>query len=402
MRLRLICAIAALAATACLAESVTYPLKLTPYGKPLPAYAFLSWSDQVPEDAGSMPRFAGAGACFAELKLGDGKPVLLAATSGGTAQAPKVTLYVDTDGDRSLADEKPLLATRPKSPDQQFEGELVTPAVTVPVVYDLPGGRVTRDLTFRLATPPRVEMSPYMILVVDRVMGGTIKLGEREVQVRLLDQNCDGKVSVLGSDEGAPDMLWVGLDPKKPEAGETRPLTRYLEDEGRFYELAPRADGGEVTVTPYDGPTGKVSVSAADAEGKPCGTGLLYLASPTVQVLRRGGPAEVSLPPGTYGLTYSLGALKDGEPEYTFSQPKVEVAGGESQEIRCGGPLALSLEIEQGRREPGAIELSVTFQVRTEAGHAFSSSTRVADPPAKMVVLNAAKQIIGRGDGQYG
>ena len=349
-----------------------------------------------------MPKFTGSQRLFAELKLGDGKPILLAATSGGTAKKPTITLYVDTNGDRSLADEKPLVASAVGSHDSQFEGQLVTPPVTVPVVYDLPGGQTTRSLTFRLAVPPRLGMAPFVMLLADSVMGGTIKVGGREVAVRLLDMNGDGKITVVNTMQEPPDMVWLSLTPDKPAAGDEVPLLQYVEVAGKFYSLVPRCDGAEITVTPYDGPLGRMTFAAADAEGKAQEISLVELASPTAMVQRKGEPGEIVLPPGKYALNYGLGGAKDGEPAYAFSHDEVRVAGGETCEARCGGPLALTLQVQQQPSAPGSTDLRVTFLVKTEAGHTFSARDRSKDAPAKLAVLNAAGQVIARGSGQYG
>ena len=406
MRLRLVCVSLVLAASTSFAESVTYPLKPVAFSQPMPSFQFLNWSDKPPADAGAMPKLTGAHTWFAELKLGDGKPILVAASRSGAGKAAKTSLYVDTNGDRSLADEKPVVATKADTPGRQSVEELVTPKFTVPVVYDLPGGRVTRDLSLELTltTVPSAGLSPMVMLHVDCAMGGAIKLGEQDIDVRLIDVDGDGKITIANGAEGPADMLWVNVTPKEPEAGEMRPLTRYLESNGRFYEIAPRVDGGEITVTPYEGALGKVTLIGTDAAGKPQPIGAFYLDSLTAMVMRENATGEVGLPPGTYGLTYGLGASKGGESEYSFSQTEnaVRIAGGEAREIRCGGPLALSLQVQQQPAQAGVTELRVTLLVKNEAGHAFSARERDKEPPAKLAVLNAAGQVIARGNGQYG
>jgi hypothetical protein len=130
-------------------------------------------------------------------------------------------IYLDLNGDRSLTDQDPLVAVK-----RHIGGRgsmLVTPEVRVPVTYALKdGSQVQHDYCFRLVLEPQATYKPMLAMMISSAWTGTIRLGDRNVAVRVSDTSGNAKLTVASPTAGntitLPPEQTQGAPPPLPPA----------------------------------------------------------------------------------------------------------------------------------------------------------------------------------------
>jgi len=409
---------------------------------------------EPPPDVGPLPDFAGDEAWFAELVLGDGRPMLMAIVALSPTD-PRVRaarrasdvdvrrlrlleaqlVYLDLDRDRDLAEEQPLLAEQEPLPLPSEVDRVVvrlgvppatTPPVTVEVRYDLDGQQVTRELVFSIKldldqsvgyvdAPSPPWGGPYV--VQQQYWRGQVKLGDGDVQIALRDRNGDGLITVdhsvyaasaLGvhSRGGEPnDRIWIDRNgDAKEDRGEWQYLLRYIWLDGNLYELSPRRDGAALTVAPYEGPLATLALSATDGDGRPVYISEICLSNSEL-TLTEGDPGmALQLPPGEYDVTYGLARREEEALKWFFgATDPVQLEAGRTTAFRCGGRLAAWPVVRREQRAGQAPLLRFYPRTLWTVGNRHRlyhcGGRRPAIVPA-LELLNARGEVVATGNAE--
>ncbi len=393
------------------AASETFPLKPTELSEPRLVHPNLTWEAYPPADAGAMPAFKAKWVWFTEMKLGHGKPVLVAVDSEATAPAKKAAggsapeilyrVYVDRKGRRTLAGEQPFVTAKEKiKVYSRMQDMLLTGPVTLPVTYNLPGGgKLKGEATFRFAfypgRPVVATVSPFVVLAVTRQWKGRIALGDREVDFAVADGNGDATISL--DEPVSRDRMWLSSNGKSLYPGSDQlSLTRYVESEGRYYELQVRPDGGAVTVSPYEGELGKVAITSEDPRGAPLPLEGVCLLGTNALVELAPPRLWASVPPGTYFEAEFLVA-RPGKTEPTWyfevDDPGLVVKPGKTLWVRAGGELKLAIDITPSTGDEKTLHVSINLQT-VGSGLRFSTLRMASLAPGKVDVYDAGGKLV--------
>jgi hypothetical protein len=428
------------AAVVSAAESTVYDLQQVKPDQPNLAFCEASWSATKPADAGAMPDFKGAQVYFADMKLGNNPPMLVAIAwyrDTSAANRPKVTVrnangqmvqrpapvgykpvvYIDRNGDRALADETPLEATKQEIKGLWRDG-LATPDITIPVKYDLAdGAEVTHDYTFRFVFPPGMGATPFAYALVETAWRGRIVLGGRECDLTLLDQDVDARITSMGEGRGDSYKLQPADGKPADDANGGGQLTQYVQWDGAYYRLAVRPDGAQVTVTPYDGPLATVVAVAQSGKIQPMNVSVLEFFGQNTVAYKAGNVSKMTILPGKYNVFYSL-TSREGKPAVSGSfqsGSEIEVKGDETTVLKCGGKLTLDVQVNPvpapsvGPLVPAAMStrpagemLSVNITAKNAEGYAFRGNARPGVVPARVELLDSSGKVLATSSAQYG
>lgn len=265
------------------------------------------------------------------------RQVLLLLDTGKTPN----TLYVDTDVDGSLADEK-AVAGKPLARMRSllFEDLALTPADGDD---DAPRGRF---LAARLG-------ANYLILLPGGVMKGELVIGDEKKLVTLIDGNANGRYDdvidfpVPGNGRGRFDMMGIDLNgdgkliSRFGRAAESQFLPRRIRIDDRWYAIDVAADGTSLTLTPVTPETGSM---------KFVGRVQAVFASDNGAIVDKSDDEGVmELPEGNYAVQrLTLALLDDAGATWTLScrSPSKElqhivVRPDKVTEVNAGGPLTV-------------------------------------------------------------
>jgi len=258
--------------------------------------------DKAP-DGVAMPAFNDKEPLFALWKVDIGKLTGPAARDGGLWLALDRSgkgglydlLYIDTNGNGSLADEKPIRANHVFS-DWQSEGSPVGGNFnTVRVVLPGDDGPITYHAGVHYQ---RKAGKPYELRV--ECMGwyeGQVVIGGRKFTCSVIDNNANGRFGERSSKPDQCDRLILrpysaGMGPQELADVASAPIGRYVLVDGKYYSMETAPDGATVKFTPAKVSTGTIR----PGEG--------------VTSLKVGGPA------GTFEIDVRDGVVEVPEDEY--------------------------------------------------------------------------------------
>lgn len=367
-----------------------------------PSYSYLSCptSSSKPGDAGTMPSMAEEKTVFMDLRLGDGPPCLVAVERLDKEGQTVYRVYLDTNGNRSLADETPCETAQ----DPQYRNGRMqyTPPLTVPVVYRLPSGEVKRDYRFRLGFYPSTANQPqnrifnYAQIRVLQGWGGQVAFGGKTCRITLSDGDGDACISMKHT-YSRDHVRLEGTSGTSFHADQY--LTQCVEVDGVFYNLDVQPDGAKVTVSKYTGPVGSIALFASDGKNRPANLSELSLRGPMLSVSSSGqDPVPVSrdLPCGNYYVSYSIGT---SSPKAYFRLPKaICVEADTAMRIDCGGPVVINGTISQESGDETTLVVSVS--TATAAEHNYQPVG--ARQAGKIDVLGADGVSQGSANMEYG
>lgn len=380
-----------------------YALKQTELDTPSFCYLRTPSSTTKPAHAGAMPAFENGQAVFLELRLGDDAPRLLAVEPLSRGDTSGFRVYMDTNGNRALADETPSET----SEDQKLRRGTMqfTAPMTVPVVYRLPSGEVTRYCRFRLGfypiAPDRRNQDGRLFysaqLVALQGWTGLVPFGTKKLRLTLFDGDGDAKMQV-GNTVSRDGLRLEGTD-QTPFNIVNQKLTHCLEVDGVLYSLEVQPDGAKVAVSRYTDALGTVAWAVSSGTGKTAELAQLTLGGANLSVSHRGSvPASHVVPPGDYNLTYMIGK---GKQQAYFSVAKpFRIRTDAPNSIVCGGPVILAGTVKQ-QENADETTLVVNISAANAAGHSF----RVLGPTSeagKVDVLGPDGVPRGTGNMEYG
>jgi hypothetical protein len=155
-------------------------------------------------------------------------------------------LYIDSNGDGSLADEEGEKAYSVLPNESRFG--------PVKVVFKGPDGPVTSHVNI-----VSYEHPTYNAVVLSSAgwYEGTVEVGGRQYECRLIDHNSNGTYDDASMDFSQVDYIWVGA------GGQTGRFFagKYILIDGKYYHPEPARDGAFIKFTPAENvPLGTVRV----------------------------------------------------------------------------------------------------------------------------------------------
>jgi hypothetical protein len=382
-----------------------FPLEYRPFQQSLPA-EFYAAQDFLPALPGApaglkMPKLKGAAVYFSR-SMG-GREIVLLIERGKT---PK--LYVDTDGDKDMGEEKAVEGAVAKRNVGLLEalvgggggtGEVTFGPVTVP--GQAPGG----DIQFRIRSLPGDDSFQFVFIEPAGVRGGVVDMAGRKHVLRVLDANLDGRYDGV-VDPAKPDGFdWCALAPAGSAgrtSGEPQPLPRIVKVGEDWYSLQLKADGSSVALGEFEPVFGTLDAGPAVA-------GLMLLSDTGLHRLTKteGG---WQLPEGRYsarqvslkstddkGRTWEMSAY--GE---TGKLADFAIRGGETLAVQAGPPLTVKTDVTVYGTPPQAqLALLVVGQAGEEYAPGATRDGETVPAPTYKIYDEEGKEL-SSGRFEYG
>ncbi len=326
------------------------------------------------------------------------KPILLLADLGET---PK--LYVDTDGDLNLAEERPLEAVKPP-------GEVVMAGMSIhhfgPVALRVGADGAAVHARFQVTVWE--GGGGYMEVHPGVFRSGQVELGGESYRVQLVDGGFDGHYDrTIARSRSEYDWLAIDLDgdgqfdPRPYESPEILPLTKLLRVKDAFYSVAVAPDGSSITLAKAEPALGALDVGVPAAQ--------LTVMSDSGYFVLGGSEGKWDLPTGRYvtrGLALSATdekgdrwVLRMGSKLGKLSTFRIRE--DETTSVKMGPPLTVQTDARQASRGQVAIGLSVTGQGGEEYTAGVTKNGSTGSPP-KFKIVDESGKVLTSGAVEYG
>lgn len=366
-----------------------------------------SGSDSQPESLKKLPPKLPENATFFEVPLGGRKTAMLILPG----RSPK--LYVDTDLDDDLSDEKPIAGKRLRSGTMGWQsGYHFSP---IPAPTSQPSQK----------SDPKIQVlflsGEYVVVGPTTCRAGTVEINKRKYRVRLVDANYDGRYDGVmqftrndkkKKDEPAAtyDSLAVDLNgdgefaAAADRAAEIMPLPRMLRfgDEYYTFDIAP--DGSSVTVEKADPRFGTLDVGQPDCE--------LLLWSDTGVHHLKGTGGKWQLPEGDY-CCYMLHVNRTDarKNKYTLTcrgdtgkLVDFQIIEGQTTSFKIGPPLTIQAKVTL-RREMFRRTAVISASVVGQEGEQYLAGVRKNGdlvPAPAIRILDSNGKVVESGKLEYG
>lgn len=322
-------------------------------------------------------------------------PINAVADAG--AKPPR--LYVDTDADGDLTDEKPIDV-------KVARGQVAYTTLAVHV----PGG--PEDTTVRIGLYGYADLRSYVYLRIAPAgyVRGDVELGGVKRKVAIVDANLDGRYDGLATpetlnDSSASDQIAFGVPKEERGAGqgeetEIAPLSRVVHVGDAYYAVQLAADGSRIEFTATKPQFGTLDVQCADLH-------LLLHSEMGTHVLSGGG--SWPLPAGTYALadmrlrrTDADGTqwVYEGAAWNAGKLARFEIRAGKTTTITAGPPLTLDTSVEW-RGDTAAIGLTVVGRAGEQYVGGVSKNGTALGAPKATIVDRSGKELAS-GAFEYG
>ena len=324
-------------------------------------------------------------------------------------------LYLDTDLDGSLADEKPF--ELPK--EQQVAGPVARlfrrrpPSQPVYGPITLKSGAGDPEVKVRV----RSYGGRYIMISPAGVWSGTVKVAGKEHRLSVVDANYDGRLDGVLSmpPEGQPitgeaDTLAFdfngngAFEPGYYEANaEMIPLPRMLKVGEDYYSVTVAADGSSVTLAKVTPKFGTLDVGTKDAT--------LLVWSDNGSHMLTGTDGRWRVPAGTY-MTRMVTLNRTDAAGDTWmlrcygnvgKLARFEVRPDETVSVRVGTPLTATTAVQSGGEDDPEvyISLSLTGQSGERYTPGAMKNNRMTPAPG-LEILDEAGKALGSGKFEYG
>jgi hypothetical protein len=312
-------------------------------------------------------------------------------------------LYVDTDLDGDLSDEKRFVGVLGQSRNRRAAYRFGV--ISVRIVK--PGEKRTAKLFVEQYS------DRYLAVYPAGCCTGKMRLGRKRYEVAVVDGSFDGRYDgVLSmadgrSLKGGSDLLAVDLDHdgrfdyKVFERMEVQPLTRSIALNDAYYDIEMEEDGSGIRVAKAAPELGTLEIKDRDVE-------LIFMSDSGFHHVH-GTRTKWKLPVGTYRVAYAALFRRDGKGVKwrlpgTGKMGKLttfEIEEGEVSTFDSGPPLAVKTDIRKGRSGTISIGLSVVG----EAGEMYMAGVerngrRV--PAPKFRILDSRGKVLAHGSTDYG
>jgi len=330
---------------------------------------------------------------YAQVTLG-GRTVVMAAAVGSATN-----LYVDTDLDGSLADEKPIKAKA--AGGYQNYG---------PIVLTVGTGSDKRKVP--LLVRRRQGMADYFLCFPGGYREGAVKLGGRKYLMGIVDINMDGRIKsselsmrTLQSrqcDGFALDLDGNGQLSSSMASYEILPyLPRIIKVNSAWYAVTVKEDGSAVTFQKADPEFGTIDAGSPDAE--------LMLFSDTGYHRLSGSGGRWNVPEGTYlpiritlakqdraGVKWSITGRPSG------ARQLIKLEEGKTAELKLGGQLVTKTDARKtGSGQTYSIGLSLEGPGGVSFGPGVMKGSK-RQPAPKFEIVNRKGKVLKSDKFSYG
>lgn len=311
------------------------------------------------------------------------------------------TLYVDTDGDGDLSDEKALKPIAPAAAEEKGWGTPRKEYGVITVASATPGREVRLAVT--------ALMGKYLLVSPASCRAGRVWLAGKDYRVALLDRDFDGKfeswLSVpLGSAPGL-DRLAIDLDGDgkfDPDfyAGEVMFLSKMRSVGGAYYSVEIEPDGSAITLENVEPKMGTLDVGTAEAD--------LVLFSDCGLTRVSGGNGSWQLPEGSYHTVRIrlTRAGKDGVEQSVTGYGEMgalsefEIASGKTLSLKMGPPLTLKTTVSADQDT-----LRVSLALMGQGGETYTPMVDYGTRPAGLPTLRVVGEsgtVLSSGEFEFG
>jgi hypothetical protein len=339
----------------------------------------------------SVPKDFVSGGKYFQVRLG--RDNVLFALDG----AKPAKLYVDTNRDGRLSDEKPFETASLKK-GHRFEGITgVHVFGPVSVAAGEKGAQMRLNIVAFGASGLYVFPAGYM--------SGRVRLDGQDYRVAVVDGNFDGRYSealTLAAPEGEGvgyDNFAFGPDAKKAFLQEVQPLPKMISVDKAWYAVAVAPDGSSIVMAKVEPKMGTLDIGKVDAD-------LTLWSESGIQRLK-GDEGTWQLPVGKYGIKNITLRRTDKGNKWSimgFTAGKgvmIEIAANQSTMLKLGPPLLVKTEMKVADGT-ASFNLSLVGQGGEEYAAMVLRNGQLLREAPKFIIYNELGKEIASGSFQYG
>ena len=348
---------------------------------------YIEFKEEKPSDLKAMPKGISDKLAYCQHQI-EGKPLIFILDSGGE----KAKLYIDTDMDGDLSDEKPKTG----KPGLENEGETNFDKVTIKVKVD------GKETEINIIPKVRIyENRGYLFLKPGSVRVGKAKLGDKTYMVGLADSDIDGRYdSFMKGDWGDSDMMGIDLDRdgsivrSYDNKSEVSPLMKMVKVDDSYYEVDIATDGSSIEFKKAK-KFGTLDIKSPELVS-------LGLLSTNGFFRLNKGEGGWQVPVGTYQTIYLALIKKDKDGiEWTLDGSRygseklkaLEIVEGKTTTISAGLPLVMKPDV-QVNNETVAINCNVIGKAGERYGGGASKNGKTQPAPTFKIVDKDGKEIV--------
>jgi len=333
------------------------------------------------------------GAACCSMNVG-GKSVWAAVVGG---DSPK--LYVDTDGDGDLADEKPL-AGKGSGPQVAFGTVALATAAGTPVKLAF--------LAYMGGSPAKPR---FVMVRIAGCLTGKVTLAGKVYDVAVIDGNLNGRYNDTLKGDAMPsqnmDALVIDLNGDGRFAPpnltiqpmEWVPLAKGIKVADAYYTVSVAADGSKIELAKTDPGFGTLDLGASDVE-------IMGFSDFGFQRIQGGG--KVRLPAGQYmPVMVSLNRTDADGATWTLTRSggtdklsQLRIKAGETLVLKLGPPLVAKTDVRQNSRN-----VTIGFSLVGKAGEQYAAGATKDNkrlPAPTFEIIDETEKVIHTGKFEYG
>jgi hypothetical protein len=331
-----------------------------------------------------------------------GKPIVMLLDM---TEAPK--LYVDTNADFDLSNDKPAEGTTEK--EQPIPGDANMKTYDFGA-FRVEGGEGRAPVMVRAKVAIwGKEGNNYLSLYPAAIRSGQVRLGDKSYTVQLVDADFDGRydgMASLSTSRDKWDLIAVDLGSQGTAAAQTapseeaQPLSKLMRLGGNYYGVQVAADGSTMRLE-----EAHTALATLDV-GQP-GVKLTVMSDSGFYSLS--GEGKWQLPVGHYQTQrVTLSKTDDKGDVWTLSGSAstgklkaFDIAEGQTLATKAGPPLVVRTSADN----MGARAVSIGVDVTGQAGEKYTpgvAKNGAAEPPPTLRILDESGKVLGAGSFQYG
>lgn len=283
---------------------------------------------------------------------------------------PHNRLFIDSNGNGRLDDEKPIVASRVDEDTAYFDA--------VRVLFKGEDGPIMYHITLRFTAYE--GSSPYLLAQSAGSYEGSVDFGGKKQRIQLVDGNVNGTFNDQGADTS--DRDWVTI---QGDSTSRRYLGRMIEVSNQLFRIEVARDGACITVEPArDVVFGEVRVPETISQ--------LVVLGPNGHFVRKPARGVVSLPIGEYRIfSWDMQRKDEKGAAWTLSgaafdeRGDIEVAANTPLAVNIGEPIRAMMGITDATNE-----IRFSLEMRGALGERVDIMKGGQTPPGPKLFLASA------------
>ncbi len=361
------------------------------------ATQYLTRTADKPHELKDLPKELTADyTCFLAKLAGRSTPVVL----GSYSKKAHSVLYVDTNGDGRLSDEKPYhvkVTTLPKPRGKEYKFG--------PILMTSHDGERQFETRFYATT-----YGTGLALCPAGYRVGKVRLGENTYKVAVVDGNLDGRYDKVFSpplgESYRPDCDIFAIDLTKDGAwqfstywsSEVTPLAKMLKLHNTYYGIDVAPDGTSIELKKVQPELGTLDFGGANVK--------LKLWSDSVEEFLSGSDGKWQIPAGKYSALFvELNEIDSERDAWTFrgyrdtaSLRDFEIRAGQTTTFKIGPPFTIKTEARQiahrvsiGLKLEGCAGEQYCFPIMKGSRRQPTPTFKIVDESGKVLVSDRFK-----------